>query len=144
MAELPPATFVTAEKRNRKMDEGSKDVKRWLRSQNRKRERPPPPAPESASAPAPYRHSFGPELPDVSSHQEIHHRLIAHFHGKQLRDLHVSASARFPARHLPHLFPEYFLLVFPPAAVAEEVLPRLGHYPLAPPASVVLSVTESF
>jgi hypothetical protein len=69
------------------------------------------PAPESASAPAPYRHSFGRELPDFSSRQEVHHRLIALFHGKQLRDLHVSASARFPACHLSHRFPECFLLV---------------------------------
>jgi len=83
------------------------------RKEEKERERPPPPAPE--------------ELSDVSSRQEIHHRLIALFHGKQLRDLHVSVSARFPARHLPHRFPEHFLLVSPPAAVAEEVLPRLGY-----------------
>jgi hypothetical protein len=67
------------------------------------------PAPESTSAPAPYLHSFGWELPDFSSRQEVHHRLIAFFHGKQLRDLHVSASARFPARRLSHRFPECFL-----------------------------------
>jgi hypothetical protein len=44
---------------------------------------PPPPAPESASAPAPYRHSFGRELPDFSSRQEVHHHLIAFFHGSR-------------------------------------------------------------
>jgi hypothetical protein len=53
--------------------------------------------------------------------------LIALFHRKQLRDLHVSASARFPARHLSHRFPECFLLASPPAAMAEEVLPRRIH-----------------
>jgi len=89
-------------------------------------------------------HSLGRELPDFSSCQEVHYRLIALLHGKQLRDLHVSASARFPFRCLPHRCPEYFLLVFPPAAVVEEVLPGLGHPPFAPPAIVVLSVTESF
>jgi hypothetical protein len=56
----------------------------------------------------------------------------------------MSASARFPARRLPHRFPESFLLVFPPAPVVEEMLPRLGHRPSAPPALAVLSVTESF
>jgi len=70
---------------------------------------------------------LGRELPDSSSCQEVHHRLIALLHGKQLRDLHVSASARFPSRCIPHRCPECFLLVFPPAAVAAEVLPRLGH-----------------
>ena len=63
------------------------------------------PAPESASAPPPYRRSFGRELPDVSSRQEVHHRLVALFNGKQLRDLHVSASARFPAHRLSHRLP---------------------------------------
>jgi len=101
-------------------------------------------APESTFAPAPYLHSFGRELPDFSRRQEVHHRLIAFFHGKQLRDLHVSASARFPACHLSHRFPECFLLVSPPAAMAEEVLPRLGHCPCTPPAFIVLSVAEPF
>jgi hypothetical protein len=51
--------------------------------------------------------------------------------------LHVSASARSPPRCFPHLFPERSLLVFPPAAVAKEVFPRLGRRPasaVAPPA----------
>jgi len=103
-----------------------------------------PPAPESTSAPAPYRHSFGRELPDFSSRQELHPRLVALFHRKQLRDLHVSASACFPARHLSHRLPECFLLVSPPAAMAEEVLPRLGRCPFTPPAFIVLSVAEPF
>jgi hypothetical protein len=66
------------------------------------------------------------ELYDVSGRQEVHYRLIALFHGEQLRDLHVSASARSPPRCFPHLFPERSLLVFPSAAVAEEVFPCLG------------------
>jgi len=44
--------------------------------------------------------SFGRELPKLSGRQEVHHRLVAFFYGKKLRDLHVSASARFPARRL--------------------------------------------
>ena len=32
----------------------------------------------------------------------------------------------------------------PPAAVAEEVLPRLGHSPSTPPAHVVISMAEPF
>ena len=105
---------------------------------------PPLPAPVSASAPAPYLQSFGRELPDFSSRQEVHHRLITLFHGKQLWDLHVSASACIPARHLSHRFPEGFLLVSPPAAMAEEVLPRLGRCPCTPLAFIVLSVAEPF
>jgi len=73
--------------------------------------------------------TFGRELPDIGSYQEVHHRLIALLHGEQLRDLHVSASARSPSRCFPHLFPECFLLVSPPAAVAEEMLPCLGYRP---------------
>jgi len=45
---------------------------------------PPLPTPESGCAPAPYLQSFRRELPDISSRQEVHHRLIALFHGKQL------------------------------------------------------------
>ena len=36
------------------------------------------------------------------------------------------------------------VLGFPPAAVAEEVLPRLGHCPSTPAAFVVISVGEPF
>ena len=68
--------------------------------------------------------TFGRELPDIGSYQEVHHCLIALLHGEQLRDLHVSASARSPSRCFLHLFPERFLLVSPSAAVAEEMLPR--------------------
>jgi hypothetical protein len=89
---------------------------------------------------------FGRELPDISGHQEVHHRFIAFLHGEQLRDLHVSASARFPSRRFSHLFPEHFLLVIPSAAVAEEMFPCLGRSAsaAAPPAFVVVSVSEPF
>jgi DNA-binding transcriptional LysR family regulator len=91
--------------------------------------------------------SFRRELPDIGSDQEVHHRLIALLHGEQLRDLQVSASARSPSSCFPHLFPERFLLASPSAAVAEQVLSRLGHCPTsaaAPPAFVVVSVSEPF
>jgi len=89
--------------------------------------------------------TFGRELPDIGSYQEVHHRYIALLHAEQLRDLHVLASAHSPSRCFPHLFPELFLLVSPSAAVAEEMLPRLGYRPtsaVAPPAFVVVSVSE--
>jgi hypothetical protein len=91
--------------------------------------------------------TLGQELPDIGSHQEVHHRLIALRHGEQLRDFHVSASARSPSRCYRHLFPERFLLVSQSTAVVEEMLPRLGYRPTsaaAPPASVVVSVSEPF
>ena len=89
--------------------------------------------------------TFGRELPEVSSRQEVHHHFVALLHGEQLRDLHVSASARSPSRGFVHLFPERLLLVSPSAAVAEEMLPRLGYRPAsaaAPPAFVVVSQSE--
>jgi hypothetical protein len=73
--------------------------------------------------------------------------LITFVSGKQLRDLHVSASARFPARCLSHRFPQCFLLLSPSAAVAEEVFPHVGRRPAstaAPPAFVVLTMAELF
>jgi len=72
----------------------------------------------------PYLQQFGWELPDLSSHNEVHQCFIALFHRKQLWDLHVSASAYFPAHQLSHSFPEGVLMVCPPAAMAEEGLPR--------------------
>jgi hypothetical protein len=89
----------------------------------------------------------GRELPDISGRQEVNHRCIAHFNREQLRDLHVSASARSPSRCFPHLFPEHSLLVFPSAAVAEEMFPHLGYNPASaatPPEFVVISVPEPF
>jgi hypothetical protein len=89
---------------------------------------------------------FGRKLPDISGRQEVHHRFVSFLHGEQLRDLHVSASAHFPSRRFSHLFPDRFLLVFPSAAVAEEMFPRLGRpaSATAPPAFVVVSVSEPF
>jgi len=91
--------------------------------------------------------TFGRELPDIGSYQEVHHRLITLLHGEQLRDLHMSASAHSPSRCFPHLFPERILLVSPSAAVAEEMFPSLGHHPAyaaAPLAFIVVSVSEPF
>jgi hypothetical protein len=91
--------------------------------------------------------TFGRELPDIGSYQELHHRLIAHLLGEQLRDLHVSASTRSPSRCFPHFFPEHLLLVFPSAAVAEEMLPSLGYRPTsaaALPTLIVVTVSELF
>jgi len=108
---------------------------------------PPHPAPESASAPPPYHHSFGRELSDFCCRQQVHHLLITLFHRKQHRDLHMSASACFPARRLSHRLPQYLLLVSPPAAVAEQVFPRLGRHSAsatAPWVFVVLSVPKPF
>jgi hypothetical protein len=65
------------------------------------------------------------EPPDVSGGQEVLHRLVTFLHGKQLRNLHMSASACCPSGSLPHRFLERFLLVFLLAAVAEEMLLRL-------------------
>ena len=56
----------------------------------------------------------------------------------------MSASARSPARCLSYRFPERPLLVFPPVAVAEKVFPCLDRFTSAPPAFVVVSVSEPF
>jgi len=56
----------------------------------------------------------------------------------------VSASARSPARCLPYRFPERYLLIFPSVEVAEQVFPCLGRFTSAPPALVVVSVSEPF
>ena len=37
------------------------------------------------------------QSPYISGCQEVHHCLVAYLHGKQLRNLHMSVSARFPA-----------------------------------------------
>jgi len=83
---------------------------------------------------------FGQELPDISGRQEVHHRLVAFLYGEQLRDFHVLASARSPSRRFSHFFPERLLLVLPSAAVAEEMVPRLGcpTSAAAPPAFVII------
>jgi hypothetical protein len=140
MAELPPcnpSSPLTNEKVKREKD------KRKERKKVRSNPDTGPAAPEPCARSLPLLH-FGRELPNFSGRQEVHHRLVALFYGKQLRDLHVSGSSRFPARRLPHRLPQFFLMIFPPASVAEEVLPRLGHCPSTPPALVVISVAEPF
>jgi len=101
----------------------------------------PPPSPQALS-PLHTAPSFGQKFPDLSGRQKVHHHLVAHLYGKKLRDLHLPASARFSACCLSHCLPECLLLVFPSAAVAEEVLPHLGHSPSTPPAFIVISVAE--
>jgi len=56
---------------------------------------------------APYCHciSFGWELLDVCVRQEVHHHLVALVYAKQLRGLHVLASAHFLARRISHHLP---------------------------------------
>jgi hypothetical protein len=63
------------------------------------------PAHESASVPPAYRHLFGRKLPGLSSCQDVHHRLVALPYGTQLRDRHMSTSARLPIRRLSHRLP---------------------------------------
>ena len=87
------------------------------------------------------------ELPHASGRQEVRRRLVTVLYGEQLRYFHTSASTRSRSRHFSHLFPERCLLVFPSAAVVEEMLPRVGNHPAsatAPPAFVVVSVSEPF
>jgi hypothetical protein len=86
--------------------------------------------------------SFERKFPDLSGPQEVHHHLAALLYGKQLKDLHVLASARFLACSLSHCLPECCLLAFQSSAVAEEVLPCLRHSPSTPPGFSVISVAE--
>jgi len=100
MAELPPR-YPTSPRTNEKIRERQKE---------RRKERYNPvaanAAPEpQALSPLPTAASFGRKLPDLSGRQEVHHRLVALFYGKKLRDLHVSASALFPARRISHRLP---------------------------------------
>jgi len=91
--------------------------------------------------------TFGWELPDIGTIQDVGHRFIAFLHGKKLSDLHVSASARSPSRSFPCLIPERRLLVSLSATVVEEMLPRLGYHVASAttaPAFVVVSMSESF
>jgi len=57
-----------------------------------------------------------------------------------LRDLHMWASACFPAHHHFHRFPNSLLLVTPLAAMAEVVLLCLGRCPCTIPAYINLSI----
>jgi len=59
----------------------------------------------------------------------------------------ITALSHFSISLLSHLFPDRVLLVSESAAVAEEMLPRLGYRPActaAPQASVVVSMSEPF
>ena len=60
--------------------------------------------------PAPYRHfvSLGRELPDFSGRQEVHHRLVALFYGKQLRDLRIALGSMLTVPS-PYLIPNAIL-----------------------------------
>jgi len=102
-------------------------------------------APEpQALSPLPASNPFGQNVPDLGGCQDVHHRLVALIYGKMLWDLHLSAYARVPSRGLSHCLPELFLPVLLLAAVAEEVLPRLGHCPSTLLACVVISVARPF
>jgi hypothetical protein len=128
---------------------GKRKTKR-TRKKERKKERknsiiplPPVPPPSLQTlSPLHTTPSFARIFPDLSGRQKVHHRLVALLYGEKLRDLHVPESPRFPACFLSHCFPECLLLVIPSAAVAGEVLPRLGYGPSTPPAFVVVSVAE--
>ena len=90
---------------------------------------------------------FGRELPHNSSRQDVHHRLIPHPHGEQLRDLHLSASACSPPSLFSHLFRQHFLLVIPSVAVGEEMFPHLGTSPASaaePPVFIVGLASQPF
>jgi len=103
---------------------------------------PAPPLSPQALSPLHTAPSFGRKFPNLSGGQKVRHRLVELLSGKKLRDLHVAASARFPPCCLSHCPPACLLLVFPFAAVVEEVLPRLGHSPSTPLAFVVISVAK--
>jgi len=139
MAELPPrypSSLLTNESLKKVQNRQEKKGK------EKKMQRSMPAAAAPPSLP-----SFVQELPDFSHRQEVHHHLITLVSGKQLRDLHESAFARFPARRLSPHFPQCFVLLSPPAAVAEEVFPHLGRPPsstTAPPAFVALTMAEPF
>jgi len=110
----PPLPFVPLLTKQKSKRLAASDPRKTKEKRKEKRGdcRPPHLRTLTNDWPPPYHCSLGREFPDVSSYQEVHHRLIALLHRKQLTDLHTSASARFPARGLPHRFPESFLLVF--------------------------------
>jgi len=90
---------------------------------------------------------FSRELADISSYLKVHHRHIAHLRGEQLREMHVSASARSPSHCIPHFIPERLLLVTPSAAEAQQLLPHLGYRAASaatPSAHVVVSESQLF
>jgi hypothetical protein len=91
--------------------------------------------------------TLGRELPNIGGYQQVYHRFISLLHGDQLRDLHMSVSARSLSCRIPHLLSECCLLVFLSAAVAEEMLPHLAYRPTSaktPREFVIVSVSEPF
>ena len=85
---------------------------------------------------------FWQELPSLSHCQEVHHLSIASFHREKLKDLHMPVSAPCPSRGHSNLLPEHCLLVFPLAAVAEEIHTLLQRSASTPPALVLLLVSK--
>jgi len=92
----------------------------------------------------PEHHSFWREVPDITSFQVVHHCLVTLLNGKQLRALHVSASACFPVCRRSHSPPELLLLISPLAAMAEGVLVPLGCCPSTLPNHIDILVAEPF
>jgi len=96
--------------KDKRKTESKTERKKERKKEERKKEWYNPAASEAAPEPqalSPLHPatSIGRKLPDLSGRQEIHHRLVALFYGKELRDLHVPASARLPARRLSHRLP---------------------------------------
>jgi len=90
---------------------------------------------------------FWRELPDICGCQEAHHCFIALLHGEQLTYLHMSALACSPPSCFSDISAEDLLLIFPSAAVAEEMFPCLDCCPASATAQlafVVVSVSELF
>jgi len=85
----PPLPFVPADKwKMRDRQKGKERRTEWYNSAAASA------APEpQALSPLHTATSFGRKLPDLSGRQEVHHRLVALFYGKKLRDLHMPASA---------------------------------------------------
>jgi len=83
------------------------------------------------------------ELPHLRGCKDVHHCLIAYLHREEFRYLHVPAPAFFPANFPPNCFSQFVLLILPLSAVAEEILPCLGHLPTLP-ALIIASLAESY
>jgi hypothetical protein len=102
MAELPSATLhphkQMKSQRNNRIERKEKNWKRKDICPQL-----PLPAPESTTWSAPSLHLLGPQHPNFSSWQEVHHRLIPLVSRKQLGDLQVLASARFLSSFISNL-----------------------------------------
>jgi hypothetical protein len=86
--------------------------------------------------------AFWQDAPDFSHHEEVHHNLIALLNRIVLSHLHRLASGCFPVFHRSHGFSERFVWVSSLPAVAEEVLPQLGHCRFTPPAFAMFPVAK--